>query len=177
MVYAIEMFFDNESEKKITSYFYKFKELGISTYLLDVDSRPHVTIGVFNDIDVKKSTDVLEKYCTILQKFTLKMSSVGVFPYPKPCVFFAPVITEKLIDLHKDMHKTFDFCNVKGFEYYLPDVWVPHCAVDISTDINVVCKSTDYILRNYIPFDVIVKEIGWIEISKPVKRLECFELR
>lgn len=75
------------------------------------------------------------------------------------------------------MHKTFDFCNVKGFEYYLPDVWVPHCAVDISTDINVVCKSTDYILRNYIPFDVIVKEIGWIEISKPVKRLECFELR
>ncbi len=35
MTYAIELFFDNKSEERIIEYYLKFKELNISTYLLN----------------------------------------------------------------------------------------------------------------------------------------------
>ncbi len=119
---------------------------------------------------------MLKEYCSELEPFSLRFQSLSVFTYPKPSISLAPLITRELLELHKDMHEKFSFCDSTGYKYYLPDSWVPHCALDISTDINVVCKSTDYVMKNFKPFDVIINKIGWVEISKPVNRLAYFEL-
>lgn len=177
MVYALEMFFDPNTEQKVMKYFTDIKESGINSYLVDVDSRPHITVGCFNDIDVPRANDALKNYCKKLEKFTVGFSSLGIFTYPKFCVFLSPVNTKELLILHKDMHKTFDFCTAEGFEYYLPGSWVPHCAVDITDDINVMRRSSDYLLNNFKPFEAEVTNVGWVETTQPVKRLERFYLR
>ncbi len=172
MVYALEMFLDEQTEQKIMNYFQKIKDLGISSYLIDVDSRPHITIGCFHDIHVERANEILKQYCSMLAQFTLTFPSIGVFTFPSPCVFLAPVVTSKLLELHKDLHRVFNFCSSQGFEYYLPDSWVPHCAVDISTDISSICKSTEFLLNEFRAFEGKVTNMAWVEITKPVKRLE-----
>ncbi len=49
-------------------------------------------------------------------------------------------------------------------------------AVDISSDINVVCQSTNFLLNNFKPFETIIDIMCWVEITKPVKRFEFFNL-
>ncbi|MCL2773990.1 MAG: 2'-5' RNA ligase family protein [Oscillospiraceae bacterium] len=176
MDYALEMFFDKSTEQKILNYFTDIKELNISSYMIDVDARPHITIGCFKDIDIIRANDVLKNYCAILENFKVKLDSIGIFTHPKACVFLAPIVTERLLELHKSLHKEFDFCSVQGFEYYLPDAWVPHCAVDISSDIDVVRRSAEYLMKSFQPFEAEITNIGWVELTKPVKRLERFEL-
>jgi len=170
--------FDLESEQKIMNYLTNIKELGISSYLLDMGKFPYITIGGFRDIDITHASETLKKYCTELEKFKIRFSSIGIFTHPTTGVFLAPVANKKLLDLHEGLHKKFSVYSVEGFEYYLPDVWVPHCAIDVSADVNVVCKSTEYLMRNFKPFDVEITNIGWVEASKTtIKRLEYFELR
>ena len=131
MAYALEMFFDCDSEKKILGYFNKLKELGISSYLADLNSLPHITLGIFNDIEPKESFSALKELCAETEKFRLILPSVGVFTHPKPCVFLSPVVTAALLDFHRKTSEKFSFLNCEGFEYYFPGNWVPHCAVDI----------------------------------------------
>ena len=51
MVYAIEMYFDKETEEKIMSLAHKIADSKLSTKYLEWKTRPHVTLAVFNDVD------------------------------------------------------------------------------------------------------------------------------
>ena len=176
MIYALEMFFDINTERKIMNYYTDIKENGISSYLLDIENIPHITIGVFNDIDLDRTNETLKVYCSKIEKFKIRFGSIGIFTQPKSCVFIAPDITGKFIELHKSLHQAFNYCFAQGFEYYLPDKWIPHCAVDISNDINVVCRSTEYLIKTFKPFEALITHIGWVEVQKPIKILDQIEL-
>jgi hypothetical protein len=176
MVYALEMFFDKSAEDMIYGFFNDLKENNISSYMLDVDARPHISIGVFNDIDIADCSNRLKRFCEQTSKINISFSSLGVFTFPKPCLFLAPIVNQSLIEIHNKLHSLFNDTNHTGFEYYLPNEWVPHCAIDISPDINVICKSTDLIMKKFIPIDCEIFEIGWVEISNPAIRLNSFSL-
>ena len=100
-----------------------------------------------------------------------------MFTHPTPCVFLAPTATEKLLGLHKTLFGRFDSYSVEGQEYYRPGAWVPHCAADISTDIDVICRSAEYLTQTFRPFAAEVTRMGWVEVAKPVKHFEMFSLR
>lgn len=176
MLYALEMFLDRKTEDAVYGLYQRLKEENISTYLLDVNCRPHVSIGVFHDIDVPSCNDRLKDFCMNTSAIPLRFSSVGVFTAPGPCVFLAPIVTQTLLATHQRLMSLFADCDHKGHEYYLPDQWVPHCAVDIAKDIHTICRSTDLLLKEYTPIHGYVEEIGWVEVTKPVKRLETFHL-
>lgn len=126
MVYALEMFFEKPGEDIIMEYWLRFKDEKISTYLLDVDSRPHVTVGCFNNIDIERCSAKLQDFCKANKKLQLIFPSVGVFTKPKPCVFLAPVVTNDLLDIHNKLFEVFRGCDYSGFEFYIKDNWVPH---------------------------------------------------
>lgn len=176
MVCALEMFFEKSEENMIMEYWLRFKNEKISTYLLDVDSRPHLTVGCFNNIDIGHCSERLQDFCNTNKKLQLIFPSIGVFTKPKPCVFLAPVVTNGLLDMHSKLFEVFSDCDYSGFEFYTKDKWMPHCAMDIATDIETVCKSTDLLLRNFVPFSTYVSEIGWVLVDKPVKTLHTFPL-
>ncbi len=176
MSYALEILFDEKSQGEIQSHYKKLKELSISSYLLDLESLPHITLCAFNDIQSEKSFPILNNICTKTKKFNLKFVSIGVFPYPTPTLHFSPLITSQLLDFHSTICDKYSFLNNKGFEYYTPDSWVPHCTVDVSSDFNVICKSTDYLLRNYTPLEVTVDRLCWIEVKRPIEQLIEYEL-
>ena len=177
MVYAIEMFFDKDTEKKIMEFYYKLKEENSSSYLLDIDSLPHVTMGCFNDIDVEECNNRLEGFCNKTPSFSLTFPSVGAFSKPQPVLFLSPVVTQELLNIHKDLWSLFSDCNYFSHEFYVPGYWIPHCTVDISGDIDVICKSTELLLLNFSPIKGQITNMQWVEITNPVKRLQTCMLK
>ena len=51
MLYAIELYFDKETEKKMAALAERVAEENLSTKFLEWKTRPHLTLACFNDVD------------------------------------------------------------------------------------------------------------------------------
>lgn len=176
MIYAVELFFDSKSENKIQDIWNAFQEQSISTYMMDMGARPHITLGIFHDVDEASFTAKLQSFTSKYAGFSLRFSSLGIFTSPKACLFLAPVITLPLLRMHHDLHTTFSDCDHKGWEYYLPDRWVPHCAMDIALSSVGIEHSTSYMMDCFTPFEAEVDAVGLVKVEKPVTYLSTLSL-
>jgi len=177
MRYAIELYFDKETEEKIMNLANGIAEKGISKRYLEWQTRPHITLGIFNDIDIEKCDKLLEEIAGQVKSFPAYLSSIGVFNNTK-CVFLSPVITNELLELHNKIHNTFKFCDHKGSEYYLPGRWVPHCAVmlgDAGDDITLY-EAVKYVIDNYEVLNGSFCEMSFVEVTMPVKEHTAYKL-
>ena len=62
MQYAIELFFDEEMEKKLFRYAERIAEEKLSTKYLEWKTRPHITLACFNDVDEKVCVERLKLF-------------------------------------------------------------------------------------------------------------------
>jgi len=83
----------------------------------------------------------------------------------------SPVVTGNLLNFHRKIHMLLSDCNHIGWEYYLPDMWVPHCGLDISTNINQICKTANFVINTFEPLSGTINNINLYECCEPVKRL------
>ena len=100
MKYAIELFFDRETERQLTRIAEKVAGEGLSTGFLDWRSRPHVTLACFNDVDEAKCAKRLGAFAKRQRAFSVCLGSVGMFADTK-VIFASPVMTEKTIAFTK----------------------------------------------------------------------------
>jgi len=176
MDYALELFFDPASEARVRRYWEAVRLQTGNTYLESVGSRPHVTVGVFTDIDTGRACGLLREAAANLAVFPLRFQSVGVFTYPKAWVWLAPVVTAALLDLHASLHAAFAFCGGEASAYYRPGAWVPHCAVATTPDIGALGPAMQTLLQMFEPFTARAEEIAWVEIASPVRVIEMMRL-
>ena len=176
MIYATELFFDAASEKAIQDIWTSFSEKSISTYMTDMGAKPHLTLGIFHDINEEAFTESLRAFTRQYSSFMMQFSSLGIFTSPKSCLFLAPVVTHKLLGLHTAFHEAFSSCDHEGWEYYLPNNWVPHCALDIALNSVGIEHSTSYMMDCFTPINATVESIGLVKVEKPVTYLSSFSL-
>ena len=178
MLYAIELYFDKKTEEKIMNLPYELAEKGISKRYLEWKTRPHITIGLFNNIHIEDCDKLLDELARQVKSFSVHLSSIGVFNNSK-CVFLSPVVTSELLELHRNIHNVFRFCDHTGYEYYLPDSWVPHCAVMLgdADDDNALSTSAKYIIENYEVLHGFFCEMSFVEIIMPVKEHTAHKLQ
>lgn len=178
MIYAIELYFDKKTEEKIMNLPHEIAKKGISKRYLEWQTRPHITLGLFNDINIEKCDKLLEELARQVKSFPAHLSSIGVFNNSK-CVFLSPVVTRELFELHRNLHNTFRFCDHTGYEYYLPDVWVPHCAIMLgdSDDDNALFMAAKYVIQNYEVLHGLFCEMSIVEIVMPVKEHTAHKLQ
>lgn len=79
MRYAIEMYFDTETETKIIDLAQKIAKNKLSTKFLEWKTRPHVTLAIFNDVDEDRCTELLEKFAREHKAYPAFLDSVGMF--------------------------------------------------------------------------------------------------
>ena len=178
MKYAVELYFDKDTEEKIFKLAQGIANAGISKKYLEWRTRPHITIAIFNDIDIEKCDKILKEIAKDTRTFPALLSSIGVFNNTRT-VYLAPVVCDELINLHKRVHKAFDFCDYSGWEYYTTGQWVPHCAVMLGSEDeeSALVEATRYVIENYRVFENSrYEEIGFVEVAMPVKELEAHKL-
>ena len=176
MIYAIEMYFDKETEEKIMSLAHKIADAGLSTKFLEWKTRAHVTLAVFDDIDEDRCAELLEKFAKEHKALPAFFDSVGMFCDTKT-VFLSPRMTRSMHDLHSELHALMKEFEDAAWEWHKPDGWVPHCTVSLNSEDeeNVFYEVSDFVLREFKKIEGVYTSVGLVKITFPVKELATFD--
>ena len=172
MTYAIEMYFDKETESKIMNLAQKVADAKLSTKFLEWKTRPHITMAVFNDVDENKCIDLLKEFVKDVKSIPAFLDSVAMFNDTKT-VFLNPTMTKNMYQLHASLHEKLKEFDTQGWEWYLPDGWVPHCAVALNgeDEEDAFYKTSELILREFKKTEGKYVSLGLVKITFPVEEI------
>jgi hypothetical protein len=103
------------------------------------------------------------------------MSSVAAFPGPVNVVFLAPVVTGTLLTLHASLHNQLTAEGLSCHPYYLPDAWVPHCAVTVEEPLGRSLDTIKAIHAADVLGEYTIDNVNVVEF-RPVVTLASFDL-
>ncbi|MDF2652547.1 MAG: 2-5 ligase family protein [Paenibacillus sp.] len=119
MAFAVELFFDHTSSAQIIDTWSDLSIQETGSYLIESRSQPHITLAVFDIVDVNQINSYLKLVSKEIDVFSLYLSSLGTFLTEEGTVFLAPVVTEKLLSIHKKIHDI-----TRDSECPLIDLWI-----------------------------------------------------
>jgi 2'-5' RNA ligase len=163
--YAIELVFDEESQNKIN----KIREMLSSNGVHD-EAVPtnHVSIADFETDDLDELKLKVKEFADSIHKFKLNLVTAGTFMTKENVIFLQPVMTEKLMNVHKmflDSMKDFDG---KANEYYNHNKWVPHCTIAIRLSDEELIKGFETLKSiSFLPIEVTVDKIDILNYPAP----------
>ncbi len=177
MQYAIELFFDKEMGEKIYSLAKRVAEEKLSTKYLEWKTRPHITLGCFNDVDEEKCIEQLKLFAQTHKQMHAYLGSVGMFNDTR-AIFASPIMTESMYEFQRELHKYMQGFDTTGWKWYLPNRWVPHCTLAMTQedDEEVFFKASELILREFDKLGGKFVSIGLIKITFPVEEIYTVNL-
>jgi len=172
MQYAIELYYDQETEHQLFRLAQRVAEESISTEFLEWKTRPHLTLACFNDVDEEKCIELLTKFASTHRRMPAYISSVGMFTDTKT-IFVSPVMTAGMYRLQRELHECLADFDTNGWEWYCPDRWVPHCTVALTRrdDESAFFKASDLILHEFRKLAGEFVSVGLVKISFPVQEI------
>ena len=171
MPYAVEMFFDKESDEYIRGLWRTLKS-GISSYMNDSDNVPYITLSVFRSWILPMIRDwlLLRKKCQICCS-----ASLGAFPTDEGVLFLAPIVTEELLGVHKAFQDLFD--DLKRIRcriiFRLMD---SHCTLSLNMAREKIHEALDAVIKACKPIIAEVDRVGLVEYH-PVKVLKEYKFK
>jgi 2'-5' RNA ligase len=176
MSFAIELYFDEDAEAVVLAAWKAMADAGISTALLDGVQRPHVTLGVSDEIS-QTFKNALALFAKEIAPFDLTLSHLGAFNTAEGVVFIAPTPTRALLDLHKRFHTFFDEHAGKKWPLYLPGAWVPHCTLAFRLTPEQLQHAFAIAAGIKLPMTCRIIEIGLLSgVGEPEKTLVSFPI-
>ena len=177
MQYAIELYYDEELEKKLYALAQRVADEGISTFFLEWKSRPHLTLACFSDVDEQLAAERLKAYAACHKATPAHIGSVGMFPDSK-VVFVEPIMHKGMYQLQRELHECMAGFDTQGWEWYLPDRWVPHCAMAMCRNDGqeAFLRASSLILNEFEKLNGMFTRVGLVKVSFPVQELCTFEL-
>ena len=91
MQYAIELYFDKDTEHNLRDLAQLVADRRLSTKFLEWKTRPHLTLTCFNDVDEQKCIEKLAEFAQSHQQIPACIGSVGMFSDTKT-VFASPIM-------------------------------------------------------------------------------------
>lgn len=177
MQYAIELFYDAETEKKLFDLSKRIADEKISTKFLEWKTRPHLTLACFNDVDEEKCIKQLREFARNHKTLPAYIGSVGMFTDSKT-IFVSPVMNSGMYAFQRELHEHMSDFDTAGWDWYLPDRWVPHCTIALTGEDgnDAFYKASDLILREFEKISGEFVEIGLVKVTFPVEETCTIEL-
>ena len=177
MQYAIELYFDKETEQKLNHLAQRIADENLSTKFMDWKTRPHLTLACFNDLDETTCIEQLSKFAKEHKKLPAYIGSVGMFSDTKT-IFASPVMNNAMYQFQRELHKSLQDFDTTGWEWYLPNRWMPHCTLALTKedDSEVFFKASDLILREFKKMSGKFVAIGLVKVTFPVEEIFTVEL-
>ena len=177
MQYAIELYFDSETEEKLLDLSRRVAEAGLSTKFLEWMTRPHLTLACFSDVDEARCAGQLERFAASRAPLPAYIGSVGMFNDTRT-IFASPIMNEGMYRFHRELHEALKDFDTTGWEWYLPGRWVPHCTLALTRDDaeDVFYRASDLILRAFQKMRGRFVAVGLVKVSFPVQEIRTFSL-
>ncbi len=175
MGYAVELYFNPEVETAALNLRRRLADAGVASALGELGDRPHVSLAVLHDLDVAAGVALLEQFARATPPFPVSLASVGVFPTSEGVLFLAPVMTERLWQVHHDFHRRLAGVKARPSDLYLPDRWVAHSTLGYNVPVSQMGLAVATCLAHFRPLTGTFIEVGLIEF-RPVQTLAVFKL-
>lgn len=177
MQYAIELFYDNETEKKLFDLAKRIADEKISTKFLEWKTRPHLTLACFNNVDETQCIKQLRAFALSHKVMPAYIGSVGMFNDTKT-VFVSPMMNSDMYQFQRELHEHLKDFDANGWEWYCPNRWVPHCTIALTRedDSEAFFKASDLLLRNFEKMSGEFVAIGLVKITFPVEEIFTIKL-
>ena len=178
MQYAIELFFDEETEKKLFRYAKRIAEEKLSIKYLEWKTRPHITLACFNDVDEEACIERIRLFAEKQPILPAYIGSVGMFTDTKT-IFASPIMTSTMYRMQREIHECLCDFDTRGWEWYLPDRWVPHCGIALMKEDaeEAFYRACDFVLREFEKVNGTFTALGLVRISFPVKEIYVAKLK
>lgn len=170
MGYAVELFLEDPPADAIRKLFSLTDSL-----MSRIDASPHVSLAVFDSVDIRKLIDVVALFAEDTPRFNIRFSSIGIFPGTENVVFLAPVITIELLALHQRFHDRLNAAGLASNAHYLPGAWVPHCTITMEEQLPRTLETIKVIHQEITLKEYAVSSIHVVEF-RPVVDLASFKL-
>ena len=93
-------------------------------------------------------------------------------------IFVSPIMTSGMYQFQRELHEFLSDFDTKGWEWYCPDRWVPHCTIALTRDDpeDIFYKASDLILHEFRKLAGQFTSIGLVKITFPVQEIFTVEL-
>ena len=162
--YAVEMYFDPAGERQIGNLIDQLSSRGIRSSR-PAASRPHVSLAVFDQVDLERMSVALRKFARECSALRLYLASIGRFPSDEGVVFLAPVVHRELLELHAKLHRMPSVVAGTRREYYLAGRWVPHCTIAEGLTPADICITLKLARNSRACREVSIHEIGLVQLG------------
>ena len=176
MQYAIELYFDKETEEKIYDLAHKIADAGISTKFLEWQTRPHLTLACFNDVDEKQCVEKLQTFARTHKAMPACFASVGMFNDSKT-IFLSPIMTRSMYQMQSELHDHLSGFDTTGWAWYRPENWAPHCTVALTKEdgSEAFYQASDLVLHEFEKLSGEFVSVGLVKVTFPVEELYTAE--
>ncbi|KAJ8774931.1 hypothetical protein K2173_019935 [Erythroxylum novogranatense] len=173
--YAIELYFDPALENQVLKAWNVLARRQISTQLIEIESRPHITLYSSAYVEPTKLESVLRTFASKQEPLALSFSTVGSPPSDNNVLFLAPTPSHSLLQFHSQLCDALKKEGIEISEDYRPDSWIPCCAVAQEVP-KVRIGEAFCLLRDLkLPVNGYAIDIGLVEFS-PVRELFSYVL-
>ena len=183
MPYAVELLFDEEGEARVRRIWEALKAAGLSAYMVESGSIPHITLAVYDSLLTSNTVNLSRideiRFCKRLGEFaarwapfTVNFVSIGAFPQSGGTVFLTPTPSEDLLMIHGHFHCSFDDFEANEWEYYKPPFWFPHCTLSTSAEDSAVPEVIRLVLERFRPFPVEIAAASLVRFQSAVRVVE-----
>jgi 2'-5' RNA ligase len=129
--FAVELYFDIDMENAIRGFREKIYAAGVEPISGKMGDRPHISLAVFNQVDVPCLKELCKEFASHLPPFPVSVSAVGSFPTADNVLFLSPVPTIQLLQVHHEFHDHLKCSHLHSSSYYHPGKWIPHCTIEL----------------------------------------------
>ncbi|XP_054825259.1 uncharacterized protein LOC129322850 [Prosopis cineraria] len=173
--YAIELYFDPALENQVLKAWNVLARRQISTHLIEIESRPHITLFSSPCVDSAKLESVVKSFAAKREPLPISFSSIGCLPNDNNVLFLSPTPSIWLLQFQSQL---FDAMKKEGFEIgedYRPDSWIPYCAVAQEVPKIRMAEAVCVLRDLKLPVSGYAMDIGLVELS-PARELFSFVL-
>jgi 2'-5' RNA ligase len=175
MGYAVELNLSRDGAARVVKVWESLASEAISSVMLDVGARPHISLAVFEDLDPEVLRVDLRRFAELTRPLSVELASVGTFPTGEGVVFLAPVVTQELLAAHSRFHRFLQDRGVDCVEYYRPGKWVPHCTVAMDVAPDKMGAALEICVHSEAFGAVELDEVSLIEF-RPAREIYAFPL-
>src|SRR5215510_11260342 len=169
--FAVELLFDRRGDEAVRRV---WRALGGPVEARQ-SARPHVTLAVYGRVAPAPFAAALASWAAAARPLDLRLASVGLFPGDARVIFFAPIVTIELLELHRGFHAALASVGQDPWALYRPGAWVPHCTLAMEIDPAALHRAVDAARDAPLPIDVRLSAVGLVEF-RPVVELAEFPL-
>jgi len=173
--YAIELYFDPALENQVLKAWNVLARRQISTQLIEIESRPHITLFSSPFIDPSKLESIIKSFSAKLEPLPLSFSTIGTLPNDHNVLFLAPTPSISLLQFQSQLCDAMKKEGLEIGDEYRPDSWIPYCSVAQEVPKTRMAEAFCVLRDLKLPVTGYAMDIGLVEFS-PVRELCSFVL-